>query len=727
MVAVAVLSALLFLSQLGSTGLVDETPPLFAAAARNMVESGDWLTPRVNGNPRFDKPVLVYWLMGLGYRWIPQQLDPFGSLAARLPSALSATVLSLALADLLWCWPQKLVGKGKAWLVPLMASLGFGLCPLVLIWARTAVSDLLFTALVSLSLMGFWRHYASRKRHVPVGSWIALGLAVLTKGPLALALAGFVCLLFGVRQGEISRLWNNLLPLKGAVLVLLVALPWYGAELIVEGQTFWESFFLYHNVMRLTQVVNNHSGPLWFYAPVLLIGAMPQLPMALYGAWTGLAARQSGRQITAAQSLRCFAACWLLAVVIIFTMVATKLPSYMLPAMPAIGLLVGLAAGDMEGNTAKGSVCGAAWLSLALAALVGIGCLLQELWLPWIREPAMPTLAVDVQATGVITTIGMAWLVAAGLGMLTLWRCWQSWLLVLQLVLVAWIPLGLLPLGSLVDHLRQEPVRAMAVAAQEHIHHGEPLAMAGIRKPSLHFYSGHVVRYEGHSRQGLANLAHCITWSPGSETMLVVLDQSTAQKPYWRRLPGKVLAQAGVYELRRLRRQNLEAVVAQLLRAGDVKGDCPVPHWESYNERRIDRRSTKSRSVEGATLGAGAVGEASVTVEMLQLAVPADRRDAWLTAEAQVWQPWLEQQQGYLGRDLYWDPEAEQAYVLIRWRSRQEWKAIAEKEVAAVQARFVAAINQVTAEDLADPIPLKAASQWLLLSREAPKAAERYA
>lgn len=110
-----------------------------------------------------------------------------------------------------------------------------------------------------------------------------------------------------------------------------------------------------------------------------------------------------------------------------------------------------------------------------------------------------------------------------------------------------------------------------------------------------------------------------------------------------------------------------------------------------------------------------------ITVEMLRLAVPAALRDAWLNAEAEVWKPWLEQQPAYLGRDLYWDPQQEEAQVLIRWRSQQEWQAIADVEVAAVQARFVAAINQATAKDAADPIPLMAASQWLLLAREAPE------
>ena len=117
----------------------------------------------------------------------------------------------------------------------------------------------------------------------------------------------------------------------------------------------------------------------------------------------------------------------------------------------------------------------------------------------------------------------------------------------------------------------------------------------------------------------------------------------------------------------------------------------------------------------------GPTEQEPITVEMLRLAVPAALRDAWLNAEAEVWKPWLEQQPAYLGRDLYWDPQQEEAQVLIRWRSQQEWQAIADDEVAAVQARFVAAINQATAKDTADPIPLIAASQWLLLARDVPK------
>jgi 4-amino-4-deoxy-L-arabinose transferase-like glycosyltransferase len=85
LLGVLVCGLVLVVWQLGSTGLVDETPPLFAASARAMAETGDWLTPRVNGLPRYDKPPLVYWLMGLGYLLPGQQSwNPLGTWAACL-------------------------------------------------------------------------------------------------------------------------------------------------------------------------------------------------------------------------------------------------------------------------------------------------------------------------------------------------------------------------------------------------------------------------------------------------------------------------------------------------------------------------------------------------------------------------------------------------------------------------------------------------------------------
>ena len=138
---VLIFGIFIFLVGLGSTGLVDETPPLFAAAGRAMSESGDWLTPKVNGISRFDKPPLIYWLMGIFYS-LPknESWDSLGTISARLPSALASLFLMLMIGDTIYCWPQKGYKKN---FTPIIASLGFALSPLIIIWSRTAVSDAL--------------------------------------------------------------------------------------------------------------------------------------------------------------------------------------------------------------------------------------------------------------------------------------------------------------------------------------------------------------------------------------------------------------------------------------------------------------------------------------------------------------------------------------------------------------------------------------------------------
>lgn len=93
-------------------------------------------------------------------------------------------------------------------------------------------------------------------------------------------------------------------------------------------------------------------------------------------------------------------------------------------------------------------------------------------------------------------------------------------------------------------------------------------------------------------------------------------------------------------------------------------------------------------------------------VEHLRVKVPAEARQAWLEAERGSWEPWLAQQDGYLGRDLLWDPEREEGTLLIRWASRQQWKAIPLEEVEAVQERFEQLARQATGRRQGNPFPL---------------------
>ena len=358
---VVILGMLICLWRLGSTGVTDETPPLFAAAGRGMVDSGDWLTPRVNGLPRFDKPPLVYWLMAIGYA-LPgaESWDPLGSWAARLPSALATMAMMVGLAETLLRFPRR-DDPLPAW-TAVAAPLAFGLSPLVLVWSRTAVSDALLCSLLGLCLLLQWRRFADPDQQRWWPAWVVLGLAVLAKGPVAVVLSGLTWILFVITRRDLRTPWQRLRPLYGLLVTTAVSLPWYVIELIIEGQPFWDSFFGYHNLQRFTSVVNDHLQPWWFFGPVMLIAALPFTPLLL------VALTELPRQRAAPdQSLGQFAGCWLLAVLLLFTSAATKLPSYWLPATPAAALLISFfAIGRGRLRTFAWALTGV--LTLALAA-----------------------------------------------------------------------------------------------------------------------------------------------------------------------------------------------------------------------------------------------------------------------------------------------------------------------------------------------------------------------
>ena len=596
----------LFIWRLGSTGLVDETPPLFAASARAMAETGDWLTPRVNGLPRYDKPPLVYWLMGLGYLLPGQSLwNPLGSWAASLPSALSSVVVMLALAATLLRWPQPspagaqgdLGGATRSALTAFSAALAFALSPLVLIWSRVAVSDSLFTATLALSLLLFWRRYADPECQGWWPAWLLLGLAVLTKGPVALVLVGLTLALFAWWQGEpklLMRLWR---PLPGLVITAAVALPWYGAELLVEGEPFWQSFFGYHNLQRFTSVVNHHLQPWWFFGPMLVVSSLPFTPLLMHGLAQALA---RGRRQPARASLGPFAACWLLVVFGFFTLAATKLPSYWLPATPAAGVLIALAAQDLVAwrDPARPGAC--LWrgrlvglTTLALTAVLCGGLLFSAHWIPLIQDPEMPTLPAEMLASGLVVRAGLCFGLALAVALALAWSRWRpAWLAAMQLPLVLFGVAALEPLIGLGDRVRQLPVRQIAAEVVRLRRPGEPLAMVGTLKPSLHYYTRQVVIFEGLRGYGLVNLADRLQreWRQGQRpsaaiagsTVLVVMDRDTSRLAYWQPVAHTVLAHYGLYQLWRVDRLELARQAQALKDNFGVTANWQDPRPERY-------------------------------------------------------------------------------------------------------------------------------------------------
>jgi 4-amino-4-deoxy-L-arabinose transferase-like glycosyltransferase len=597
------LGVLLFLWQLGATGLVDETPPLFAASARAMAETGDWLVPRVNGLPRYDKPPLVYWAMGGLYALPGQSLwNPLGTWAARLPSALATVAVMLALASTLLCRPQQAVRPG---LTALTAALAFALSPLVLLWGRIAVSDALFSGCLSLALLSCWSCYAAGGRRW-WSAWIWLALAVLTKGPVAVVLLGLSLLLFAWLQADLGRLWQRLRPLPGLALTALLSLPWYALTLWVEGEPFWRSFFGYHNLQRFTAVVNDHLQPWWFFVPVLLLASLPWSPVLLLGLAQGVTGpgpwrwrRQPVQTLPPPLSLQRFAACWLLAVLLFFTAAATKLPSYWLPATPAAGLLVALAAQRPRWGRLWSP---AAVLSVLLSTVLALAFAAAPLWVPRIVTPEMPSLPEELLAAGFLWWAAACFALGAVAAAILWWpfapgpRGGGRGLAALQAAMALFVVLVLLPSWQLGDRLRGLPVRRMAAAvlrdqAAAEPRAADPLAMVGMLKPSLLYYSRQVVIYEGAPATGLVNLADRLNRErrdgqvPGTAeqrpSLLLVIDAETANQPHWRGLDPEQLASAGIYRLWRLDRRRLERRAAELRRAG-VRPDWQDPRPERY-------------------------------------------------------------------------------------------------------------------------------------------------
>ena len=573
---ILIFGILVFLLGLGSTGLIDETPPLFASAGRAMSESGDWLTPKVNGIFRFDKPPLIYWLMGIFYSLPKNEVwDTYGTISARLPSALASLFLMLMIGDTIYCWPQK--GDKKIF-TPIVASLGFALSPLIIIWSRTAVSDALLCGTLGISLLLFWRRMASDRRDKCISPWIFLGLAILTKGPVAFVLAGFTITSFLLSQKDWRNLLEKIRPKKGLLITVLISLPWYLLELIKEGKPFWDSFFGYHNFQRYTSVVNNHAEPLWFFFYIMIIGSLPFTPFLFHGiveAFKDLIISLKN-DCSPSESLFIYALCWLGSVFVFFSISATKLPSYWLPAIPAAAILISNSFTKLLNQKKAFSYL---WI-INLLILLGLSIVffLSDIWLNFINDPEMPNLSSNLLSSGIIFKARLFFFAFTFIGLVLFILRSLNTFLYLQILLLFGQAFLMPPIRNLADSSRQLPLRNISKQILKARQGGETLAMIGIRKPSLHFYTKQIVFYEPGTAEGLVNLLERFNFDRrknfqdkpnyNNESFLVVIDEYSSREEHWSNIKHQKLGIHGIYNLWRIKKSDLNSKGINLLNNG---------------------------------------------------------------------------------------------------------------------------------------------------------------
>jgi 4-amino-4-deoxy-L-arabinose transferase-like glycosyltransferase len=322
-----------YFSHLGAIGFVGPDEPRYAWIARDMAETGDWVTPRLYGKPWFEKPPLFYWGAALSFK-----LLGVSETAARLPSAISALLATLALAWLAW----RLYGAETArWLLLLLpttvAMIGF---------SHAAATDMPFGGMLTIAMVSAAVVLGlTRNENTPIlrrSPWLALilfgfflGLAVLAKGPGAIVLCGgavFFWSFFTKRWPDAFRLFHP----AALVAFCVTALPWY---ILCAGRNpdFFRIFIIEHNFKRYLTPEFQHLQPFWFYAAVLLIAFLPWTALAVWSSVVGAVELARGRRLSA-NSL--WFLTWGLFCLIFFSIARSKLPGYILPAIPAMAVLM---------------------------------------------------------------------------------------------------------------------------------------------------------------------------------------------------------------------------------------------------------------------------------------------------------------------------------------------------------------------------------------------------
>ena len=343
---------LLFFYGLGAAGLVGPDEPRYAQVAREMLRSGDYITPHLNGEPWLEKPPLYYWLAAASFR-----LFGVTEWAARLPSALAAAAFLP-----LFGWVVRRLFREETWryaLLVLASSVGW------LGFARGASPDIFFSAALAgaLGLLGVWVWQGHDS--LLYGFYALLAIAVLAKGPAAIVLSALVLLSYCVATGEYRWLLRVLAPWP-LLLFLVLTVPWHAAVYYFNGDRFVEEFILKHHFSRYLTAELEHPGPWWYYLPVLVAGMFPwSAHLALIVAnlaglgWRGLQSDQR----------RLFLLAWIVPIVVFFSASQAKLPGYVLVTVPALAIWIGE-------ELARAPASRLRWVFLGQAALLPVTAVL---------------------------------------------------------------------------------------------------------------------------------------------------------------------------------------------------------------------------------------------------------------------------------------------------------------------------------------------------------------
>lgn len=318
LVLVTAAALLLFTYGLGVGTLWDQDEPKYVQVAKELLQTGDPFTLRLDGRPWFVHPPLYFWLEAAA-GW----LVGFTEFTARIWSALAGAGMvagTFLLAQLFY-------DARTALLAAAVTATTMG----VLVQARLAAFDPPLVAFMVLALYMFLVGYTTGSRRASLWAWGWAGLATATKGPIGLLLPAMVVVALWAVRREWRR-WRDQ-PALGPILYAAIGLPWYVIETIRWGEEFLRTAVGYYMVTRFFGVVEDQPGPWWYYGPVLVLGTFPWtafVPASLVWLW-----RRRGDLASQVILL------WCGITVAFYSAAGTKLPNYVLPVYPVLAVAVG--------------------------------------------------------------------------------------------------------------------------------------------------------------------------------------------------------------------------------------------------------------------------------------------------------------------------------------------------------------------------------------------------
>jgi len=472
--------AFLFFYGMGQFGLIGADEPRYAQVAREMLERHDWVTPVLGGHAWLEKPPLYYWQAMLAYSVLG-----VSDVAARIPAAVDATLLVIAVYLFF-----RRFRRG----VEVDAALITASCAGVIGYAHAASMDMALAAAFGVGMLAWWGWRESGNKIYLALFYVSMALGMLAKGPVAPFLAAAVIVMFALATREfrvvVKTLW-----LPGILLFCAIALPWYFAVQLRNPQ-FVREFILQHNLARFSSDLYHHRQPFWFYLPVTALALVPWTVFVIAAFVESVRVWWAERKTVSAEpdfelQFRVFACCWLVVPVIFFSLSQSKLPGYILPAVPAGAVLL---ADYLRRHLAQEEESVPKWL-VVLHAIVAAGMMVPAMLARYLvtahRLPAGPPMFI---------ALGVAIAMCAAIAMTLVSRSRLRALRFVTLIpvlLSVWIVLKVVGTAAIDQTLSARPLRDKLAEVETH---QLPLAVYGVSREmeyGLTFYRNQTtMRYD---------------------------------------------------------------------------------------------------------------------------------------------------------------------------------------------------------------------------------------